>query len=488
MEIPESIITDAWSQKNLQPLEPGIKKILTKLSTLSIKKFFDKKTKSLYTWDRKIHQLHSVWMCSTESVKITQLRGFIAAMQNCLNHAFKNTDLPSLLSFIMVQSYFPVQFERFVDEGNYSQDQKDALAKQIEQLLNQLKIDFNSLKNLSYFEEDILKKGREAETEGDIQSYYRLITSIERSTGLISNPLASRLSLFYYYLNTTEFTNFLSRINKPLNIIFYLNKFSKAELVNLAGKVEYGYWFNIEIVRKLVSWGQKNHSPTEQNAVKQQLSVIFKNNSELFKKVIRYFADSELAMRAFGDIGKHLPTVFIETVFKECFTLTEYDNRINIHQALLDVLRNTMQLADFKVVLATIYNIWNDYVQSLLQKDNFIRFMPLLTDFAPYVAAHYQYNYSDKEIIDNMNKNIDDIMYIESEWHVSISKAITKNNWYGSSLYIFSVAYTNKGIKDATIKNKIEQLIKNEFYIARYKTISNKLAIEMAWNTINNCT
>ncbi len=487
MEIPETIINKAWIAKKTTPADTGLIKILNKLATLTVKKFIDTKSKTPQDGDMKIRVLYSGWMSKPESEKIKKLQGYSSAMQNCLDAAFQDTSLTSLLSFLMAQTYFSVPFPKFLDDGNYSKDRKDALGKQLEVLLQSLKLDFNVLKNTSYYEQSMLNTAIKAEAEGDILDFYRLINSIERSTGLLFNPLVSKLSLFYWYLNAPGFASFITTIKKPLNVIFYLHEFSKEELVSLSPNTNYAYWLNFEIARRINFFCQSKYSTIEQEAIKYQLLNIYNNEKELFKKAIRYFSGSELAMCAFGNVTQNLPDSFIISVFKDCFTLNEYTNRIIIHEKFLGELIKSLALTDLKKVLEAIYNTWNDFTTKLLLKEDFYQSSPLLTDFAPYVSAHYQYNISDQEITNRINEKIDAITNLESEWFISKSKAITKYSWLGSQLFIYAVAFINKGLADSNIKSGVERLIKNDLQVPRYRT-SNELALEYAWKIIKDNT
>jgi hypothetical protein len=485
MEIPENIRNSALAASTTTEPNPKLSKILNELGKLDVAVFFNKKSVKLKNRLKNVQELYLALAYEKESEKTGLLASYYRALQSSFVAAFKENDMSKLFAFLACNGLFSLSARTLLATTLISDGEKAALINKICKFIQVYKPQLSVPAHASYHEKQLLTKANNAKPEKNLANFYDLVIGMERSGNpILRSYIVRDLTQLLCELSPEQLSAQLESLSDPFAIVYYLDGLTPEQLTSLSTNQINNEWLSFEIIRKLEQYCRQGMIPGLTEGIELQLGYIFAINPNFFKQAIQFFEGSESVMAAFGKLGSALPTVFIEDIFTNDFELDRYHNRLRAHGAFLNNLEKSANPDKLRSILSSIFRRWKLFNDSLQQDEDYYQFDVLLTNYANYVTAYYSLVLTDTEIVEQMSAIVENIRYIDSEWFSSLSKQITKFHWYGSMVYLLSVAYRQRRIKDAAMFSSLEELTANSIQMKRFQHGNEVMGIDKAWGTV----
>jgi len=365
---------------------------------------------------------------------------------------FEKSSTKYLSIFLSINCYLEIDLKDYFDYLKKNRKfKKNKLSKNIYGLIKNFSFEINTRSNSPYNEKELFKEYNDGLKELNINKVYALVESIERGgRGFYDYPLFKSLIHFLFRIDFTIFIRFLNRAKQPKEAVFILQTFTVEEVLKISSsKSLKNKWILIELIRLNSKNFKKDETPKSISSTLNCLRLIYKINSELHKQSIIYFHDSGLLNKVFGVQHKDLDSDIINSIINS-LPINQYNHFVNQRKKLKEGQVEVLDKKDYEDIIKVIFHKWLTFFESLFSDKEFYLNDILLTDYADFVG-HYYSLITDKKLIQEVKETVNQIIWIDSEWHYDKSAYITKSYLYLSKLYILSCAYTYKSIKSEEI-------------------------------------
>jgi hypothetical protein len=278
----------------------------------------------------------------------------------------------------------------------------------------------------------------------------------------------------------------LSYLQNPTDFVFYFQNFKKEDLVKVANEPSLSNkWLNFEIIRQIIETDNKEIiEELEVDAVKNIINRISLNDFDFLKQTATYFQRSKLFNASLGIYLVSASKAEMEGIISN-FVIDKYSSNIQTRDTLGEYFVKSASSEQFDLIHSLIFNNWKKYFDNLLTKEGFYQNSLLLTDFANFISTYHTHLTKDKDLISAMEKLVEKISFIDSEWTFSNSEQITKFHLYHSELFLFTFAYRNKRLNNPQMLLKYETLIGDKIQISRYISAETKKHFEQGKRNID---
>jgi hypothetical protein len=417
--------------------------------------------------DNKIRQLCIFHHHFSDDEKVELIAQLLFTENQYLVKAITNADVKSVSIFLRVNCYLEIDVEALLSNIHIT----SLLAEKIVILLLNINIETKVLPNAPYHEKKMTEESILGFDDNNINKAYELIESIERGgRGFHFNYLLENLISFLYSYDYHSFVELLTKFNHFHNFVFYFQSFPKEKLIKLASEPTLiNKWLNFELIRQIIKKvGKNNFEKEDCFAVKSTITKIKTEDFDYLKQTINYFHTSSLFNAALGELMSSLSEDQIKEIVSDCFEINNYNSHIEARNLLLESFEVNATKVKFSFLLRVVFEKWNTYFKNLYKSDDFYLNNILLTDYADFIVNYFTISISSQDILFEMKKSINKIIYIDTVWSVSESKQITHFHIFYSYLYLLSYAYKYKKLNDSEILDLFSLLQQNKIQQKRY--------------------
>ncbi|ALT68251.1 hypothetical protein [Methanobrevibacter millerae] len=375
-------------------------------------------------------------------------------------YSMNYTDIGSFLIFFHVNLHFlKLDIAELVKIHNLNEQFKD-FSKSLADFFKSLNVPTLDIKNNRSFEFyiKIIKTINTYETESDT-SLLRLINMDETTYFTINSKLVFTNELFslILFFKNLDFDLFVKTMMESTNLfssILFIKSCTIEELLMILQNNTINNEFIVFPSLKKILDKEYDKMSKNRNLVKNILSHAYKQDSELFKKLIQIFDRNMLFNESIGLLIKEdveIDMAFIINQFEISYFSQENDYRRKL-------LENYNRDEDryFELLKICFVNR-REHLDNLLNNDKTCIFLNYaLTNLSNFILLYYLDCMDKTKLLTEINKTLKSIKYLNSEWFESITSYRNKFYVHYSNLLILSCAYHYNDIHD----NKTSELFK----------------------------
>lgn len=486
MDISPTIIDAAFDGLADAKPELRLQKILSSLQAIDAKTLLNENDPATTKGYDRLHQLsHTLYGKSSKS-QTNLLARYLNTLHGFVGEAFAASSLQKLFVFLMAHHHYHFELKKVFETVTISNANRETMSKKIVQILKTIQHTVKSRPGARDYEKKLVRDAEAAIQDGSMNDFYKLVIGLERSgMGMHWNFLLESLVRFLFYLDMKAYVERLETIDSPHGVVYYLQNLSVEDLVQVAETPMQNEWAIVEVCRQLDL--RLNNKVREQaiNAVAEKLIFLTSHRHSFFLQAMKFFDGSVTVMAAFGKACRTLPINSIQQVLQTCLELKDYDNWQQAYNVSLEQMKLFVNATKLCQIVSIMYQRWKSFVESLILKEDYYQFNLLKTDFDSYVITHYVMNCSGDWLEEELTRLVTALNDMDSEWHISPSKKITRYFWYSSQVYLLALALRQKGI---TVKNNIIEILRwladNKIHQSRYRLRNEKQPMQQAYDVL----
>jgi hypothetical protein len=491
MEIPQIILAQALVKINSSSIHLELDNLLKRLELKSLETILRaEEDKEIGLIDTEIRNIVTATIYNNQQSpthKVDKLAQILFSAQEYLKKGISNGDVRAVLIFLHVNCYLKLSLEKLLSSSELERNNTKAISEKMILLLKNIQLSTQALPDAPYWEKEIMNVSQKGFLENDISKTYGFIESLERGgRGFHFNFILESLVAFLFHLNYDGFLNALSHLQSPTAFVFYFQSFAQKDLLKLANDHSLSNkWLNFELIRQLLEKQQKeNPDDSEIESVRSLLSKILIDDHAFFKQTVIYFHRSSLFNASLGVLLTSFSSSQMQEIVAD-LPIDKYDFQLSTRDELLNSFAKTASDEQIDSLLKLVYNKWGLYFNGILSTADFYQNGLVLTDFANYVIHFHSRLTDDNPLISSMEKLIQKIKFIDSEWSTSNSQQLTKFHLYHSELFLLTYAYKNKKLNDPQMLGNYEGITKDKVQLSRYVSAESEKRFETGQNNLD---
>ena len=285
----------------------------------------------------------------------------------------------------------------------------------------------------------------------DETNYFTINSKLVFSNEIFSLILFFKNYDFNLFVETMiESTTFFS------SILFIKSCSIKELLIIFQNDIEYNEFITFSSLKKILD-EEYEQMAKNKKLIKNILSKVFEQDKDFFKKIIKIFDKNMLFNDSIGLLNKENAEIDIEFIFSQ-FEISYFSQENNYRRKILENYDRTEN--QYFKLLKISFSKRKEYLNNLLDDDSKCLFLNYaLTDFCDFILYYYLDYIDNNNILNEINKTLISIKYLNSEWFKSIKDYRNKFYVYYSDLLILSCAYHYENLHNDETSALVKELI-----------------------------
>lgn len=273
---------------------------------------------------------------------------------------------------------------------------------------------------------------------------------------VLSNEIFN-LILLFKNLNLNLFIETMMESTTLFSSILFIKSCSIKELLTIfQNDIEYNEFITFCSLKKILD--EENEQMNENKIlIKNILFQVFEHDIGFFKKIIKIFDKNMLFNESIGLLNKEKGEIDIEFIFNQ-FEISYFSQENNYRRKILENYDRTEE--QYFKLLKISFLKRKEYLNNLLGDDSKCIFLNYaLTDFCDFILYYYVDCMDNNNILNEINRTLNSIKYLNSEWFKSITDYRNKFYVYYSDLLILSCAYHYKELHNDETSELVKELV-----------------------------
>lgn len=403
--------------------------------------------------DKIIYENNNSESINNEEFQLSVYKTILPFLKYSMNY----TDIGSFLIFYHVNLHFlKLDISELLKIHNLNEQFKD-FSNSLADFFKYLSIPILDIKNNRSFEfySKLIETININETKSDI-SLLRLINMDETTYFTINSKLVFTNEIFslILFFKNLDFDLFVETMMESTNLfssILFIKSCSIEELLMILQNNTINNEFIVFSSLKKILDKEYDKMSENKNLVKNILSHAYKHDKELFKKLIQIFDRNELFNESIGLLIKEDGEIDIDFIINQ-FEISYFSQENDYRRKILE---NYNRNEDRYFELLEICFIKREeHLDNLLNNDTYIFLNYALTNLSNFILLYYLDCMDKPKLLNEINKTLKSIKYLNSEWFKSITSYRNKFYVHYSNLLILGCAYHYKNMHD----NKTSEL------------------------------
>ncbi|WP_296858392.1 hypothetical protein [uncultured Methanobrevibacter sp.] len=405
--------------------------------------------------DKIIYDNNNSKSINNEKFQLNVYKTILPFFKYSVNYA----DICSFLIFYHVNLHFlKLDISELLTIHNLNEQFKD-FSKILADFFKSLNVPTQDIKNNKSFEfySKIIETININETKSDTY-LLRLINMEETNYFTINSKLVFTNEIFtlILFFKNLDFDLFVETMMESINLfssILFIKSCSIEELLMILQKNTINNEFIVFPSLKKILDEEYDKMLKNKNLVKNILSHTYKQDDELFKKLIQIFDRNELFNESIGLLIKEDDEIDIEFIINQ-FEISYFSQENDYRRKLLE---NYNRDEDRYYELLKICFVKREkHLDNLLNNNSHIFLNYALTNLSNFILLYYLDCMDKNKLLNEINKTLKSIKYLNSDWFKSITSYRNKFYVHYSNLLILSCAYYYNKMHD----NKTSELFK----------------------------
>lgn len=405
--------------------------------------------------DKIIHENNNSESINKEKFQLSVYKTILPFFKYSMNY----TDIGSFLIFFHVNLHFlKLDISELLKIHDLNEQFKD-FSKSLADFFKSLNVPTWNIKNNKSFEFyskiiETINNWMKTDTSilklinMDKTTYFTINSKL-----VFTNEIFS-LILFFKNLDFDLFTETMMESTNLFSSILFIKSCSIEELLIILQNNTINNEFIIFSSLKKILDEEYNQMSENKNLVKNILSHVFKQNNELFKKLIQIFDRNMLFNESIGLLIKEDAEIDLDFIINQ-FEISYFSQENDYRRKILENYNRDEDR--YFELLKICFVKRREHLDNLLNNDETCIFLNYaLTNLSNFILLYYLDCIDKTKLLNEINKTLKSIKYLNSEWFESITSYRNQFYVHYSDLLILSFAYHYEDIHD----NKTSELFK----------------------------
>lgn len=414
--------------------------------------------------DKIIYENNNSESINNEEFQLIVYKTILPFFKYSMNY----TDIGSFLIFYHINLHFlKLDISELLKIHNLNEQFKD-FSNSLADFFKSLSIPILDIKNNRSFEfySKIIETININETKSDI-SLLRLINMDETTYFTINSKLVLTNEIFslILFFKNLDFDLFVKTMMESTNLfssILFIKSCSIEELLMILQNNTINNEFIVFSSLKKILDKKYDKMSENKNLVKNILSHVYKQDNELFKKLIQIFDRNVLFNESVGLLIKEDVEIDIEFIINQ-FEISYFSQENDYRRKLLENYNRDEDR--YFELLKICFVKHREHLDNLLNNDKRCIFLNYaLTNLSNFILLYYLDCMDKTKLLAEINKTLKSIKYLNSEWFESITSYRNKFYVHYSNLLILSCAYHYNEMHDNETSELFEELVLDRIF------------------------
>lgn len=414
--------------------------------------------------DKIIYENNNSESINNEEFQLIVYKTILPFFKYSMNY----TDIGSFLIFYHINLHFlKLDISELLKIHNLNEQFKD-FSNSLADFFKSLSIPILDIKNNRSFEfySKIIETININETKSDI-SLLRLINMDETTYFTINSKLVLTNEIFslILFFKNLDFDLFVKTMMESTNLfssILFIKSCSIEELLMILQNNTINNEFIVFSSLKKSLDKEYDKMSENKNLVKNILSHVYKQDNELFKKLIQIFDRNVLFNESVGLLIKEDVEIDIEFIINQ-FEISYFSQENDYRRKLLENYNRDEDR--YFELLKICFVKHREHLDNLLNNDKRCIFLNYaLTNLSNFILLYYLDCMDKTKLLAEINKTLKSIKYLNSEWFESITSYRNKFYVHYSNLLILSCAYHYNEMHDNETSELFEELVLDRIF------------------------